>query len=252
MFIKRKISRKKSNNKKPNKGKSKKRVTIKPKKRRVIKKGGYKSRRKKPTRKKKKKLMRGGDPDTVLGDADFPVEWGDTVPIRQFADNRDVVEVYIPDGIKEIGESAFKNCRNLKKVYLPNSIKTIDKEAFFGCSELNYVYWPGYVKVKEDAFARCFELKTIINIEHFPGEWKGNVPNLAFYGRHDVNGVVIPQSITSIGRQAFGDCKYLEWVRFEFETYKYKSTNELIEALRKKEINIIRDPFHASLPEFKR
>lgn len=246
---KRKISRKKSNNKKPNKGKSKKRVTIKPKKRRVIKKGGYKSRRKKPTRKKKKKLMRGGDPVNVLHNPDFPYEWKSKVPNLAFSGRYEVVRVHIPDGIVEIGEGAFMNCEKLNRVSLPKSIQTIGKKAFYGCSKLSYVDWPGYVKVEEAAFANCPKLKTIINIEHFPDEWKGIVPDEAFYGRHDVIGVVIPRSITSIRSHAFGNCKNLDWVRFEFETEEYTSTNELIKKLRDKYIHFIRDPFHASLPE---
>lgn len=85
---------------------------------------------------------------------------------------------------------------------------------------LEMVDWSGYFKVIENASARCPKLKTIINIEHFPNEWKVIVSDEVFYGKHDIKEVVIPRSITSIRSHAFGYCKYLVWVRFEFETKK--------------------------------
>ena len=191
--------------------------------------------------------MGGGDPVGVLHNPHFPSNWKYKVPNLAFSDRYDVVRVHIPDDIEVIGEGAFMNCENLNRVSLPKSIQTIGKKAFYGCMELRYVDCPGYVKVEEAAFVNCPKLKTIINIEHFPDEWKGIVPDEAFYGRHDVIGVVIPDGIEEIGEHAFGNCINLDWVRFEFETKKYTSTNELINKLRDKNIHFIRDPFHASL-----
>ena len=36
----------------------------------------------------------------------------------------------IPDGVKHIGEGAFKGCRSLKYVTIPDSVEYIGEEAF--------------------------------------------------------------------------------------------------------------------------
>jgi hypothetical protein len=47
---------------------------------------------------------------TVLGKADFPAVWGDTIPGYAFRYRHDVVKVELPPRIKKIGMSAFWYC----------------------------------------------------------------------------------------------------------------------------------------------
>ena len=41
--------------------------------------------------------------------------------------------ITIPEGIEEIGESAFQGCSKLEKVVIPKSVKMIGQNAFKGC-----------------------------------------------------------------------------------------------------------------------
>jgi hypothetical protein len=48
------------------------------------------------------------DAVTILSEADFPEEWGDSVPMNAFRARHDVLEVWVPDRIKIIGTAAFR------------------------------------------------------------------------------------------------------------------------------------------------
>ena len=45
-------------------------------------------------------------------------------------------EVLIPEGVKDVREGAFSYCKNLARVFLPQSLESIDRNAFWGCSSL--------------------------------------------------------------------------------------------------------------------
>ena len=75
---------------------------------------------------------------------------------------KNVKEVVIPEGVVEIGFSAFLY-RNLEKVTIPNSVKKIGNCAFEGCESLKSIDIPESVsKIGAAAFANCESLEEII------------------------------------------------------------------------------------------
>lgn len=47
------------------------------------------------------------------------------------------MEAYIvPNGVRKIGEGAFRNCGALKKIYLPSSVEEVGDNAFLGCKQV--------------------------------------------------------------------------------------------------------------------
>ena len=58
-------------------------------------------------------------------------------------------ELYLPEGMKEIGMQGFNNCPNLKVVHLPKSMKRIADSAFYRCPSLKTVYYNGSKEDKE-------------------------------------------------------------------------------------------------------
>lgn len=64
--------------------------------------------------------------------------------------------------VKEIGESAFRDCTRLTKIKIPQSVTDILNFAFRGCSGLTKIEIPSSVtNIQERAFAKCSNLKEI-------------------------------------------------------------------------------------------
>ncbi len=155
-----------------------------------------------------------------------------------------ITEITVPEGIKELGLSAFANNSNLKKVTLPESLLEINNYTFYECRKLEGIHIPSKVTyVGYDVFQMCVSLEYITmdegNEKYFvykntlcrsdrkeviAGCKNSEIPsdpridsihNRAFVGASGLKSIVIPKNIINIYPQAFGDCKGLESVTFE-------------------------------------
>lgn len=71
-------------------------------------------------------------------------------------------EIYIPEGVVEIGQGAFKGCTSLKKIYMTDSVRIIGAHAFKGCRQLEEIRLSeNLLEIGEYGFHRCHRLKEI-------------------------------------------------------------------------------------------
>ena len=71
-------------------------------------------------------------------------------------------KIELPEGITEIGDSAFSSCSALEKITIPSSVKTIGPFAFGGCKALKTIDIPeGVTEIKRGTFYDCVQLQTI-------------------------------------------------------------------------------------------
>lgn len=107
-------------------------------------------------------------------------------------------EVYFPPTLMSIGTTAFENA-SLVEVVLPENITMLDNNVFRGCDYLQSVYIPsslndvGYYGI----FAECPNLKTVT----FEEGITSITANL--FAESSLESIVIPETVTSIGRYAF-------------------------------------------------
>ena len=141
----------------------------------------------------------------------------------------------IPNSVTTIGEGAFSYCKSLISINIPNSVTTIGEEAFGGCEFLVNINIPNSVTtIGNWGFGACKSLTSItipnsvvtIIGNPFYG-WHGilnneskafiyedhvlfnkNKTTLIAYRAKETN-YTIPNSVTTIGEEAFGGCKSL-------------------------------------------
>ena len=146
-----------------------------------------------------------------------------------------LISINIPNSVSTIGNEAFLGCKSLISINIPNSVTTIGNEAFWACKSLISINIPNSVTtIGAGAFRDCDSLTsitipssavTIIGNPFF--SWHGNLNNeskafiyednvlfnknkttLIAYRAKETN-YTIPNSVTTIGDEAFWGCKSL-------------------------------------------
>lgn len=74
-------------------------------------------------------------------------------------------EVVIPEYVRCMREGIFRDNEAVMSVVIPNTVKVIPKECFCHCTSLRRVTLPEGVRIENGAFAWCYNLKDIENLD---------------------------------------------------------------------------------------
>ncbi len=130
--------------------------------------------------------------------------------------------ITLPDGLERIYSYAFQNCTSLKGIVVPDSVKTISPGAFNGCTGLESITIPfvGYEKAHDENsmnFAHIFGANGCTESMYVPSTLKtviitgGEVIyDHAFYACANIETIILPESIKSIGYSSFSNCTSLK------------------------------------------
>ena len=177
--------------------------------------------------------------------------WG-SVGSGVFQECTSLESITIPNSVKKIGWFAFVDCNSLTSITIPDSVTEIGWEAFQGCSSLKSVkvsneYCYDYFKelgVSDITFAvstleeyeeaqqlGATKLAIDSNSKYASKDGLCLIDNgklILFIGK-DLTEYTIPESVTSIGEEAFKDCSNLKSVKVSnkdcYDYFKNKVAN---------------------------
>ena len=169
-----------------------------------------------------------------------------------FSNKSKITSVTMPDTITSIGNFAFSDCTDLESITLSNNLVSLGAQAFNGCLSLKKVIIPqNTTYLGRGAFYRCNSLEEIsipfVGAESgeytklsdlfivYPNSLKkvivtggSSIATEAFADCKTLESVVLPSTLTSIGKTPFAKCEKLSSISVNKNNTKFHSKGNCI------------------------
>ncbi len=137
----------------------------------------------------------------------------DSVAMYTFTNCDSLVSVTLPSSVTSVGPYAFVSCDRLDSVtFLPSSGAVIKTYAFAGCNHLRtiIIHPSSGTLIKPYAFVGCEAISNLI----FYSPSVTSIPDYTFSNLPGLTSLVLPSSLSSIGKNCFQYCNNLKSVVF--------------------------------------
>ncbi len=112
--------------------------------------------------------------------------------------------VTLPDNatFTSIPEGLFFDCTALKNVTIPSQITSISSNTFYNCGFTSFVIPETITEIGKSAFQNC---KSLASVTLPDNTGFTHIPDSLFLRCSDLQSIIIPPQVTSIGQSAFGE-----------------------------------------------
>ncbi len=127
-----------------------------------------------------------------------------TIGRGAFANCTSLTDIRLPEGLEAIEEGTFQRCTSLGFIDLPSSVKYVGSAAFQECTDLREVSLGhnGHVaSIGKKAFYKCEKLTDV----HYTSQVV-DIGDYAFFGCSSLSNLDYYYSLETIGDSAFGSC----------------------------------------------
>ena len=134
-----------------------------------------------------------------------------------FNDCDSLTSVVIPNGVTKIGDSAFASCDSLTSVVIPDSVTLIDNNAFASCVSLAFTEYGNckYLGNENNPYFALIDTVSDNYSDYIIHETAKVIAGMAFINCSRMTSIVIPNSVTTIGRSAFSYCSSLGYICYK-------------------------------------
>ena len=149
----------------------------------------------------------------------YMYKWSSSSKAPWYSKRSSVKTVVIGDSVTRIGDCAFEDCTSLTSVTIGNSVTSIGYHAFWHCHSLTSItVKEGNPNYSSDEYGVLFNKDKTLLIQYPIGNTRTSytIPDSvtsigedAFYRCTSLTSVTIPDSVTSIGEDAFYRCTSL-------------------------------------------